>query len=50
VAEPRAWLVTYPFDCPAVRLYRSRGGIELGRGLLGMGSAVRVVMGLELTA
>jgi GNAT superfamily N-acetyltransferase len=48
--QPRAWLVTYPFDCPAVRLYRSRGWIELGRGPLGMRSAERVVMGLELGA
>jgi GNAT superfamily N-acetyltransferase len=48
--QPRAWLVTYPFDCPAVRLYRSRGWIELGRGPLGMRSAERVVMGRELTA
>jgi GNAT superfamily N-acetyltransferase len=46
--QPRAWLVTYPFDCPAVRLYRSRGWVEIGRGPLGMGSAERVVMGLEL--
>jgi len=46
--QPRAWLVTYPFDCPAVRLYRSRGWIELGRGPLGTGSAERVVMGIEL--
>ena len=46
--QPRAWLVTYPFDCPAVRLYRRRGWIELGRGPLGMGSAERVVMGREL--
>jgi GNAT superfamily N-acetyltransferase len=46
--QPRAWLVTYPFDCPAVRLYRSRGWLEVGRGPLGMGSAERVVMGLEL--
>ena len=45
--QPRAWLVTYPFDCSAVRLYRSRGWVELGRGQLGMGSAERVVMGLE---
>jgi GNAT superfamily N-acetyltransferase len=48
--QPRAWLVTYPFDCPAVRLYRSRGWVELGRGPLGMGSAERIVMGLDLTA
>ncbi len=48
--QPRAWLVTHPFDCPAVRLYRSRGWIELGRGPLGMGAAERVVMGLELGA
>jgi GNAT superfamily N-acetyltransferase len=48
-AEPRAWLVTYPFDCPAVRLYRRRGWVELGRGPLGMGSAERIVMGLELS-
>jgi len=48
--EPRAWLVTYPFDCPAVRLYRRRGWVELGRGPLGMGSAERIVMGLELGA
>jgi GNAT superfamily N-acetyltransferase len=48
VAQPRAWLVTYPFDCPAVRLYRSRGWIELGRGPLGAMSAERVVMGLGL--
>jgi GNAT superfamily N-acetyltransferase len=46
--QPRAWLVTYPFDCPAVRLYRRRGWVELGRGPLGMGSAERVVMGREL--
>jgi GNAT superfamily N-acetyltransferase len=46
--QARAWLVTYPFDCPAVRLYRSRGWIELGCGPLGMGSAERVVLGLEL--
>jgi GNAT superfamily N-acetyltransferase len=46
--QPRAWLVTYPFDCPAVRLYRRRGWVELGRGPLGMGSAERVVMGIEL--
>jgi hypothetical protein len=28
--QPRAWLVASPFDCPAVRLYRSRGWAELG--------------------
>jgi GNAT superfamily N-acetyltransferase len=48
--QPRAWLVTYPFDCPAVRLYRGRGWVELGRGRLGTGSAERVVMGRELGA
>ncbi len=48
--EPRAWLVTYPFDCPAVRLYRRRGWVELGRGPLGMGSAERVVMGVGVGA
>jgi len=48
--EQANWLVTYPFDCPAVRLYRSRGWIELGRGPLGMRSAERVVMGIELGA
>ena len=48
VTQRRAWLVTYPFDCPAVRLYRRRGWVALGRGPLGVDSAERVVMGLEL--
>ena len=46
--ESRAWLVTYDFDCAARHLYQRRGWIELGRGPLGSGGRIDLVLGLEV--
>ncbi len=43
-----AWLITYPFDCPARELYRKRGWVELGEGPLGATGAARLILARDL--
>jgi ribosomal protein S18 acetylase RimI-like enzyme len=48
VRSPRAWLITYPFDCPALTLYRRRGWQLLGSAALGSGGSERLILSRQL--